>query len=158
MTLQEKLHAVETAIRKALSRLRRPTEGCKICQPDIVSFSKRYPSSYGRILKVDEYFIDYETHVEHNFVYHVFTYNDNKIRVLKLKGFSVIGHEILLSDVLEWLNAINELNTSVILRKEVFEFQRIEKENKLFIVGWDLSKSRLADQSEELINFLYNLL
>ncbi|GIJ96586.1 hypothetical protein CAPN001_11550 [Capnocytophaga stomatis] len=33
------------------------------------------------------------------------------------ESFEIIGHDIMLNDVLEWLNIINELNTSVFLRK-----------------------------------------
>lgn len=145
MTTQEKLHAVETAIRKTLPRLTEPTEGCRILEKG------KAEENYSIILVDGD---DYTIFTPYSFGLPIDKIDQEDLS----ENYEIIGHDILLSDVLEWLNAINELNTSVILRKEVFEFQRIEKENKLFIVGWDLSKPRLADQSEELIDLLYNLI
>ena len=60
------------------------------------------------------------------------------------KSYNIIGKEPQLNDVLEWLgNKFINNNTNYITQ---------------VLSLWDLSKPYLKDQSEDLINFLYNLI
>lgn len=130
MIAKEQLHAVETAIRKAIPRLLEPTEGCKL------NFKKKYflESVEGQVIKnYNKYVLVYSKE-----------YDDTFLRAIE--HCEIFGHDILLSDVLEWLKTISiggGIDT--------------EKLHKI-LYYWDLSKPRLTDQSEELINFLYNLI
>lgn len=144
MTPQEQLHAVSTAIRKVLPRLMEPTEGCKI------KFKRKYFSGSvtGRVIA------NYNKDV----LIYSKEYDDTFLRAIE--HCEIIGHDILLSDVLEWSS-----KTFKNFRKLLIDDDGILY--KFLINGmfgdaggmyWDLSKPRLADQSEELINFLYNLI
>lgn len=130
MIAKEQLHAVETAIRKAIPRLLEPTEGCKL------NFKKKYflESVEGQVIKnYNKYVLVYSKE-----------YDDTFLRAIE--HCEIFGHDILLSDVLEWLKTISiggGIDT--------------EKLHKI-LYYWDLSKPRLTDQSEELMNFLYNFI
>lgn len=141
MTPQEQLHAVSTAIRKALPRLLEPTEGCW--------FHNEITLKKEKLILID---------VNQNYVllkqggknFSVFTKEKTK------KLLKIIGHDILLSDVLEWL-AREHNNIEIFLMNNgiiLINF-REDKPNRVVI---DFSKPRLADQSEELWEFLYNLI
>lgn len=140
MTPQEQLHAVKTAIRQALPRLMEPTEGCKI------KFKRKYFSGSvtGRVIA------NYNKDV----LIYSKEYDDTFLRAIE--HCEILGHDILLSDVLEWLGREHNnieiflMNNGIIL----INF-REDKPNRVVI---DFSKPRLADQSEELWNFLYNLI
>lgn len=130
MIAKEQLHAVETAIRKAIPRLLEPTEGCKL------NFKKKYflESVEGQVIKnYNKYVLVYSKE-----------YDDTFLRAIE--HCEIFGHDILLSDVLEWLKTIS-IGSGI----------DTEKLHKI-LYYWDLSKPRLTDQSEELINFLYNLI
>lgn len=119
-THQEKLNELTTEIRKSIPRLMEFSDGCEIiskiedCYNDIEIESNfiigKNAKFYGEDIFIGGYF--YST--------------DN---------FTIIGHEPLLNDVLQWLSIISR-----------------------FDLKWDLSKSKLSEQSPELINFLYNLI
>lgn len=157
MTAQEKLHAIEMVIRKALPRLMELREGC--------------------------YFID------RTFGYRKVKFlhkcqKDNKEYVLDEDGVvcwhdyydkTIIGHDILLSDVLEWLNSheIRDLlNKKTSNLDATFEYVYVNGGNITLVYHrsdggislatrtgkWDLSKNCLADQSEELWKFLYDII
>ncbi|WP_392448006.1 hypothetical protein ACF3OB_01210 [Capnocytophaga canis] len=71
--------------------------------------------------------------------------------------FDVIGHDIMLNDVLEW-SLMNKIFNIELIHKTL----RMKPFKNLLHLNdygrWDLSKPYLKDQSEELINFLYNLI
>lgn len=154
MTPQEKHHAVETAIRKALPRLMEPTEGCLFKDNWTNEVSEKvglYRTERGKKVAVlrdnstNEIFVDYSNTFRINLFY-------------KDASHTTIGHDILLSDVLEWLGKFGH-KASIHSRAEFVVF--VKKREYIFTrysTYIDLSKPRLADQSEELINFLYNLI
>lgn len=154
MTKQEKLQAVETAIRKGLPRLMQPTEGCRILE-------KEYNEIY-RIHKINKInFVLYsEDGAGHKLV--------NKILQ---PHYKILGHDILISDVLEWfgnkgkkrqysysvLNLSNDtLNVNLVTQISDLEHYAFDEVWDKFEI--DLSKPRLKDQSEELIDSLYRFL
>lgn len=136
-THQEKLNELTTEIRKAIPRLMELSEGCEIISKIVDYFNKIEIESNFIIGKNAEF--DGEDIVVGDYFYST----DN---------FTIIGHEPLLNDVLEW---IDTNKCSVSIRKDGFVFYRMDD---LYIVDWDLSKSKLSDQSEQLINFLHDLI
>lgn len=151
MTTQQKLHAVETAIRKALPRLMEPTEGCLVIFRNV-----KNKKQSGKIL--------------YNFgqdFYRIFCKNESDEYLRRRNEVEILGHDILLSDVLEWLRLFNNdycLWDGMLLKlvgasNYYAEFETInEKTFDENTIKLDLSKPYLKDQSEELINFLYNLI
>lgn len=152
----EKLQVVETAIRKALPRLMKPTEGCWL-------YLKGYDKCFFKIIhrRSNEFLVDdYKGHKPK-------TYKNN---VLK-DYFEIIGHDILVLDVLEWLGykgkngeydysvlnlSNNILNVNLVTQISDVEHHAYEEIwDKIEI---DLSKPRLADQSEKTINVLYDFI
>lgn len=142
MIAKEQLHAVETAIRQALPRLMEPTEGCLFKDNWTNEISEKvglYITERGKKVAVlrdnstNEIFVDYSNTFRINLFY-------------KDASHTTIGHNIILSDVLEWFRTISTGGG--------IEIEKIHK----IIYYWDLSKPYLKDQSEKLINFLYNLI
>lgn len=119
MEMKEKLKAVKVQIRKEIPRLMELREDCRFEFKDIKF----------KVVHIDEYYIQAideltsVTALEHS----------------KKPEFKIIGSEIMLNDVLEYL----------------FKY-KIEPHG--ILVFWDLSSPYLKDQPEELIEFLYNLL
>ncbi len=67
--------------------------------------------------------------------------------------FNIIGHDILLSDVFEW-NYKSKVPNFVISSNGAFTVPKLN-----YISGeWDLSKPKLNQQSQELIDFLVSLI
>lgn len=145
-TFQEKLQTLEKQIRKDLPRLLQPTEGCWV-------FLKGYNNSLFKIVhrRAKEFLVDdYQGHKPR-------TYENKKF----FEWFEIVGHDILLSDVLEWLGKFFyfRINQEGIIYKEFDSYFQGELDRDYIEVGKiDFSKSRLSDQSKELINFLYNLI
>ncbi len=145
MTHEQKLQAVTADIRAKLPRLINLEDGCLV-------FDKK-SKQIGQITRVinDVYIIVWKddkvtpNHIIEDVV------NDN---------CSVIGKEPMLNDVLEWLSDLEikneELNSSLgvsLFYGKDFRFKTCKNE-----VNWDLSKPYLKDQSEELVNFLFELI
>lgn len=139
--MKEKLEIVEKAIREALPRLLESTIGCWFKNPKEVGYEKligidgqRYCFDYGDGIYFHSYFPS---------------------------KFKVIGHDILLNDVLEWFKNLN--HETIIVSQITAHGILIGTENTdtlraVQFPKWDLSKPYLKDQSEELIEFLYNLI
>lgn len=153
----EKLNVVEATIRKALPRLMEPTEGC---------YLKNYGSAkmYRVIGREGE-------------VCFLQDINDLKLSPLEITEstainyFEIIGHDILINDVLEWLGheRKNELYTyslvdlsdnilKVHLVTQISDVEHYAHEEIWESIEIDLTKHRLIDQPEKLINDLYNLI
>lgn len=140
MTTQEKLHAVETAIRQALPRLLELTEGCYFIDK---TFGNRKVKFLHKCQRDDKEYI-----LDEDGIVCWYDYYDKEI----------IGHDILLSDVLEWLKELelsNEIDTFNIGYSEMGQFVILYDSKYYF---WNLSKPYLKDQSEDFIEFLYNLI
>ena len=136
-THQEKLNELTTEIRKSIPILMELSEGCEI------------------ISKIEDYFNNIE--IESNFIIGKNAEFDGEDIVIGeycygTINFTIIGHEPLLNHVLEWSDT-NKCAFSI--RKEGFVFYRMDY---LRMANWDLSKSKLSDQSEDLINFLHDLI
>ncbi|WGU68233.1 hypothetical protein QIU19_13360 [Capnocytophaga canimorsus] len=79
--------------------------------------------------------------------------------------FEIIGHEIMLNDVLVWLKIKTGCDISkgryAVLPNGEFVFIEYEQQEGFDIVktfiSWNLSSPYLKDQSEELIKFLYDI-
>ena len=136
-THQEKLNELTEAIRKSIPRLMELSEGCEIISKIVDYFNKIEIESNFIIGKNAEF--DGEDIVVGDYFYST----DN---------FTIIGHEPLLNDVLEWLKIkgikITDTTDDLLLCFGGYKYYSF----------WDLSKSKLSDQSEELINFLHDLI
>lgn len=71
------------------------------------------------------------------------------------EDFEIIGHDILLNDVLEWFQKFNKNND---VSFDLYGRFRIYNGNQYSQSTWNLFKPYLKDQSEKLIEFLYNLI
>ena len=124
---------LENKIRETLPRLKSLTKGClftdknKIIEYEVLGFS-----ADGRLSAT--YFNKFKIS---------WNYNVDKFRI----KYDTIGHPIKLNDVLEYL-----------VLKECKQI-KFDIGEKLHIYGyyWNLSSVFLADQNEELINFLNTL-
>lgn len=95
-------------------------------------------------------------------VTYTITERDDKFQLLYVNGnncfsfdffksrFEVIGKDPMLTDVLEWLGT--ELYTVFTYGLEVYG------SDEVYMFTLDLSKPYLKDQSEEVIDFLYNFI
>lgn len=158
MTILEKLQAVTDEIRKALPRLMEVGEGCLIkhcTQEDDEKPCYVIKRQDGG--RLDGYwYIDY---AEGDYIYRE---NPEKIK----NEFKIIGKEPTLLDVLDWLNMNNEniyILTDASISVVIFDQEALTDpyaKSDCFIkdlADIDISKPYLKNQSEELINFLYNL-
>lgn len=147
-THQEKLNELTTEIRNAIPRLMEFSDGCEIiskiedCYNDIEIESNfiigKNAKFYGEDIFIGGYF--YST--------------DN---------FTIIGHEPLLNDVLQWLSIISRFDEYCInCTGDIIEIHEDENDRRRWFeiqnLKWDLSKSKLSEQSPELINFLHDLI
>lgn len=123
--MKTKLQILEEKIRKDLPRLMELGEGCRVKLAD-----HKKTSDPNNIIKM----------------VNAFTFKSEDI-------VEIIGHDILLSDVLDWLKTLRKnfkLDSDILV---VFVDAFTLKKSNI-----NLSKPYLKDQSEELIEFLYNLI
>ncbi|MRM93753.1 hypothetical protein D1Z98_01850 [Riemerella anatipestifer] len=131
MTTQDKLQAITADIRQKLPRLMELEEGCLIRDKEInVTFTITERDDKFQLLYVNGN--------------NCFSFDFFKSR------FEVIGKDPMLTDVLEWLGT--ELYTVFTYGLEVYG------SDEVYMFTWDLSKPYLKDQSEEVIDFLYNFI
>ena len=142
-THKEKLNELTTEIRKSIPRLMELSEGCEI------------------ISKIEDYFNNIE--IESNFIIGKNAEFDGEDIVIGeycygTINFTIIGHEPLLNDVLEWhsLNGRCKYSHFEVSKGEAYFSIYDGEENES--INWDLSKLKLSDQSEELIDFLHDLI
>lgn len=144
-----KLEQLTSEIRKTVPRLMELTDGCKLSPFNV--FSAKVISNdkdYVYVLSTNNNCIEKFTNEEIN------------------RHFEIIGHEIMLNDVLEWLPNGFGITSGLYTGG----FITIDKGNMCYsciqAVGideykyyrWDLSKPFLKDQSQELINYLHSLI
>lgn len=170
MTAKEKLHAVEVTIRKAFPMLMEPTEGCWL-NLHYNDEKDNKATEKCKIIGVDKkgkLLIRFEDGVN--------TLDKQDLeKYIKIGSYSILGHDILLSDVLEWLNTekmVNILCENIaytghngfvsLIQNGYLDISYYSHEYEISLTSrlgkWDLSKPHLVDQSEELWNFLYNLI
>ncbi len=138
-TKEQKLKAVTEDIRSKLPRLMELGEGCEFICEDV---------KYQVILDLEKWVITFDGN------------NIDKIHCGYIKDTrsKIIGKKPTILDCLEWINKIGRQAT--ITWKGYFKSNKIDNRGQYEIVAFkiDLSKPYLKDQSEELINFLYELL
>ena len=131
-THQEKLNELTTEIRKSIPRLMELSEGCEIkIQYDVSFFITG--NCFDTYYAISEDGCNFKT-------------------LDSIDIMETIGHEPLLNDVLEWLKIKSEIVFGF-NDKRLYDHFKVWKLN-----DWDLSKSKLSDQSEQLINFLHGLI
>lgn len=154
MTPQEKLHAVSTAIRKALPRLIEAREGCVI-------YNKNR-DTYFKFLIIDkESKTAYKRNLSTGEITGTGFHNTDLESVIELSNDKIIGHDILLNDVLEWLGTLFHFSIDhkgIIYKEFDYYFEGGLDRDYTEVARVDFSKPYLKHQSEELWNFLYNLL
>ena len=137
-THQEKLNELKVEMRNAIPRLMELSEGCEIkIQYDVSFFIT------GKAFDT----------------YYAVSVNGCNFKTLdSIDIMEKIGHEPLLNDVLEWhsSNGIDKYSHFEVSKGEAYFSIYDGEENESII--WDLSKSKLSDQSPELINFLHDLI
>lgn len=143
MTTQEKLQIITQQIRKDIPRLMELSKGCIIKSND-VGTEYKIVGTLGKLC----------------FIFNGVRVDDIHISNI-LKHFKIIGHEPMLNDVLEWFEKMRQLPEDTFFQDLFFQtnngkYLEIYGDGGL-IEKWDLSRPYLKDQSEELINFLYNL-
>lgn len=160
------LSLLETKIRKDIPRLMEFREGCIIqnnYNGDLEIFLGYISiDGFSRVVLKDLYIKSIRIDIEGNLI----------IDEFDKYAYSIIGHDIMLNDVLEWLFDL-KVESTIYVRydknkhgKPILEIsytslaKRTNGEySNIFISScWKLSSPYLKDQSEELIKFLYNLI
>ena len=137
-THQEKLNELTEAIRKSIPRLMELSDGCVI---------------------KNERGTKYKIYYKENRYYNVFNDETVSSSIPKplCKSYTIIGHEPLLNHVLEWRRITNNYRASFI--NDLFIDEDKSNETGVIVeIDWDLSKSKLSEQSPELIDFLHDLI
>lgn len=140
-THEEKLNELTNAIRQSIPRLMELSEGCLI-------YDNKRNDCYIVVMN-------------HKNVLECIL-NGVKITAMNKElneNYTIIGHEPLLNDVMEWLGTIKEVEDYLIYSDGyIKEYSYILKDYYYMNVTWDLTKSKLKDQSPELIDFLHELI
>lgn len=156
MIAQEKLTVVEKAIREVLPRLLENTDGCIFknnWHGDLWEKIGLYTTYSGKEVIVLRSISDNEIFVDFDETFCVNPYED--------VCYTLIGHDILLTDVLEWLGTLFNFSINhegVIYKEFDYYFEGGLDRDYTEVVKVDFSKHRLSDQSEELWDFLYSLI
>ena len=126
-THQEKLYELTTEIRKSIPRLMELSEGCEI--------KTQSGTKYKIYLEEESFYNCFNEKVV----------TTSMTKPLSTHSYTIIGHEPLLNDVLEYFLEYTSLDFNT-------------RQMAYILASWDLSKSKLSDQSPELINFLHDLI
>jgi len=133
---------LENKIREALPRLKELTDGAIIYKPHFNVFSQKYEK--------DEF-------DETEYRFGKFFQDNVEQRYFKLDSDWSIGHPIKLNDVLEYINLNNKYQDISFNCGGVFIQIDRYSDNGIKTYNWNLSSVFLADQSEELKEFLNSL-
>jgi len=123
---------LENKIREALPRLKELTDGAIIYKPHYNVFGQ-------------EYVEDVYDEIEYRFG--KFFENGKELEHFKLDSNWNISHPIKLNDVLEYWKKKSNATSATSFKNELHKI----------VIDWDLSSVFLADQSEDLKEFLNNL-
>ena len=132
--MKDKLKELEKDIKDKLTRLMEVSRGCLVKNLNITC---EVIDIYG-----NKIFVFVPTH--------------RHTALTKTGDCEIIGHPIILSDVLEWLQ-YSGIEHSILETVEINAYHNHETGNKRYS-EWDLSKKHLHEQSEELINYLHSLI
>ncbi len=137
MLHEEKLKAVTDYIRAKLPRLMKLEKGCFL-------FNALGIYEVVKVENDDVYSVDIRSRKR------IFYDKESSI----IRNCDILGKDIMLNDVLEWINVIIEEVKKEGFEKRIYLYVRIKE-----LSGqWDLTKPYLKDQNEELINFLHRLI
>lgn len=161
--MQDKIKEIEFEIRNVISDSRRPSQGCEVFVKGSSVWSRTFPASTGIIISVEEEFSDDEGIVEHYLVYNVWDKELLTVRKLRLERLNIIGHPVTLTHMLKWLNKVLEKDScgkccDFYISDEGNLIRRNSDNSYDFIAELDLDKPLISNQSNELINFLYDLI
>ena len=126
-THQEKLNELKVEMRNAIPRLMELSEGCEI--------KTQSGTKYKIYLEEESFYNCFNEKVV----------TTSMTKPLSTHSYTIIGHEPLLNDVLEYFLEYTSLDFNT-------------RQMAYILASWDLSKSKLSDQSPELINFLHDLI
>ena len=126
-TDQQKLNELTTEIRKAIPRLMELSDGCEI--------KTQSGTKYKIYLEEESFYNCFNEKVV----------TTSMTKPLSTHSYTIIGHEPLLNDVLEYFLEYTSLDFNT-------------RQMAYILASWDLSKSKLREQSPELINFLHDLI
>ena len=126
-THQQKLNELTTEIRKAIPRLMELSDGCEI--------KTQSGTKYKIYLEEESFYNCFNEKVV----------TTSMTKPLSTHSYTIIGHEPLLNDVLEYFLEYTSLDFNT-------------RQMAYILASWDLSKSKLREQSPELINFLHDLI
>jgi len=130
------IQELENKIREALPRLKELTDGAVIYRPHWNIFDQQFE---------EEVFDSYEYRYGKVWEFDMIISEDASKWIQT--DFDIIYHPIKLNDVLEYWKKKSNATTSTSFKKEMYKI----------VMDWDLSSVFLADQSEELKEFLNNL-
>lgn len=143
MNKQEKLKAVTTAIRERLPYLMKLEEGCKIIEEYNNYEGVIIDKTFNEFGKLSGYYILWKNDFSRDYT------------LEECKQLKIIGKEPMLNDVIDFLTRRNDYLSFTT------EYSAWGRKSYLSIYEdfeWDLTKPYLKDQSEELINWLYDLI
>ena len=126
-THQEKLNELKVEMRNAIPRLMELSEGCEI--------KTQSGTKYKIYLEEESFYNCFNEKVV----------TTSMTKPLSTHSYTIIGHEPLLNDVLEYFLEYTSLDFNTRQMADI-------------LASCDLSKSKLSDQSPELINFLHDLI
>ena len=126
-THQEKLNELKVEMRNAIPRLMELSDGCEI--------KTQSGTKYKIYLEEESFYNCFNEKVV----------TTSMTKPLSTHSYTIIGHEPLLNDVLEYFLEYTSLDFNT-------------RQMAYILASWDLSKSKLSEQSPELINFLHDLI
>ena len=126
-THQEKLNELKVEMRNAIPRLMELSEGCEI--------KTQSGTKYKIYLEEESFYNCFNEKVV----------TTSMTKPLSTHSYTIIGHEPVLNDVLEYFLEYTSLDFNT-------------RQMAYILASWDLSKSKLNEQSPELINFLHDLI
>lgn len=154
MTKEEMLISIEDKIRKDIPRLSTIGEGC------YVNFTnKNGEKEKGKIVKL--IYKASENISDTQELYAVLVVSeveqDYSTYFLGIQSIEIVGHEITILDVLNWLEDYYYYITT---DGDIYEHDSTysyDSSGFIYLCSFDMSKPLLKDQPEKLIKFLYNL-
>lgn len=161
--MQDKIKEIEFEIRNVISDSRRPSQGCEVAIICPTMWGKAFPVSKGVIVSVEEDFSDDDGDVQHRLLYNVCNTETLKVGKYEFNWLEIIGHPVTLTHMLKWLNNVLKEDSfgkccDFYISDEGNLIRRNDNDSYDFIAELDLDKPLISDQSEELINFLYDII
>lgn len=108
-------------------------------------------SQWCKIVKVwDNWSIFYNTiaRIEKNYKSDIDTYYSTHWNIIYMPDYEIIGHPVMIGDVLDWIN--NKTHTDI-------PYWLDEEETEV-VIKWLDKRKPIEDQSEECITYIYSLL